>query len=197
MTEEKILIEIEVVQTRLEETEANITKISGASKELKKDEVNNAAAIKATESELRVYNQRLREEQRFIDATVKANTAKEGSLEQLKAQYAANTKALNQLTADEIKNTKAGQDLVAQNLQITTTLKEVEKSYGQNARNVGNYEAAVKPLKTQLREAVIEMQKLAAAGKEDSAAFKQLQADAGRMREVMDDVGESSLGGRE
>ena len=191
MTEEKILIEIEVVQTRLKETEDNIKKVGGALKELKKDEVNNAAAIKATESELRVYNQRLKEEQRFIDATVKANTAKEGSLEQLKAQYAANTKALNQLTADEIKNTKAGQDLVAQNLQINTTLKEVEKSYGQNARNVGNYEAAVKPLKTQLREAVIEMQKLAAAGKEDSAAFKQLQADAGRMREVMDDVGES------
>jgi hypothetical protein len=247
MATEKILVEIEVVQNRLKETEDNIKKIGGALKELKKDEENNAAAIKATESELRVYNQRLKEEQRFIDATVKANTAKEGSLEQLKAQYAANTKALNQMTVDEIKNTQAGQDLVAQNLKINTTLKELESSYGQNARNVGNYSQAikplvdnlnrleaqmaelviqgkgtgaefdklaaeskavrdsinqvnqsvkgvteeVKPLKTQLRELNIQMQQLAEEGKADSEMFKKLQADAGRMREVMDDVSES------
>jgi hypothetical protein len=191
MATEKILVEIEVVQNRLKDTEDNIKKIGGALKELKKDEENNAAAIKATESELRVYNQRLKEEQRFIDATVKANTAKEGSLEQLKAQYAANTKALNQMTVEEIQNTQEGQDLVAQNLKINTTLKELEASYGQNARNVGNYDAAVKPLKTQLRELNMQMQQLAVEGKEDSEMFKKLQADAGRMREVMDDVSES------
>jgi hypothetical protein len=190
-TTEKIIIEIDVQSNTLKDTEDKIKKVSGALVKLRGDEKANENQLRATEAELRLLNKTYREQDRVLQASIKANNAAEGSLEQLKAQYVVAQSALNKMSAEQRENTQEGKDQIAEVARLNAELKRIESSYGQNARNVGNYTEAVKPLRQQLRDLNMQMQQLAIQGKDNSDEFKNLALQAGKMREAMDDVNET------
>jgi len=187
-TTEKIIIEIDVQSNTLKDTEDKIKKVSGALVKLRGDEKANENQLRATEAELRLLNKTYREQDRVLQASIKANNAAEGSLEQLKAQYVVAQSALNKMSAEQRENTQEGKDQVAEVARLNSELKRIESSYGQNARNVGNYTEAVKPLRQQLRELTQQLQQLELQGQGNSEEFRNLSAEAGRIKDTMGDV---------
>jgi hypothetical protein len=187
-TTEKIIIEIDVQSNTLKDTEDKIKKVSGALVKLRGDEKANENQLRATEAELRLLNKTYREQDRVLQASIKANNAAEGSLEQLKAQYVVAQAAVNKLSAEQRENTQEGKDQMAEVARLNAELKRIESSYGQNARNVGNYTEAVKPLRQQLRELTMQLQQLEMQGRGNSEEFRNLSAEAGRIKDTMGDV---------
>lgn len=187
-TTEKIIIEIDVQSNTLKDTEDKIKKVSGALVKLRGDEKANENQLRATEAELRLLNKTYREQDRVLQASIKANNAAEGSLEQLKAQYVVAQAALNKMSAEQRENTQEGKDQIAEVGRLNAELKRIESSYGQNARNVGNYTEAVKPLRQQLRELTQQLQQLEIQGQGNSEEFRNLSAEAGRIKDTMGDV---------
>ena len=76
--------------------------------------------------------------------------AAKGSNEQLRARLSLLTKQYNALSKEERENTKAGQQMQATIKGITDKLKANEKAVGDNRRNVGNYEEALKGVAGQI-----------------------------------------------
>jgi len=187
-TTEKIIIEIDVQNNALKDTEDQIKKVSTALVKMRGDEKASEKQVRATEAELRLLNKTYREQDRVLQASIKASKAAEGSLEQLKAQYVVAQAAVNKLSAEQRENTQEGKDQIAELARINAKLKEVESSYGQNARNVGNYSEAVKPLKVQLRELTQQLQVLEQQGQGNSAEFQKLSAEAGKIKDNISDV---------
>jgi hypothetical protein len=70
--------------------------------------------------------------------------AAKGSNEQLRARLSLLTKQYNSLSESERENSSQGKELGATIKTITDKLKANEKAVGDNRRNVGNYEEAVK-----------------------------------------------------
>lgn len=66
------------------------------------------------------------------------------SVNALRAQLAQNTAELNKMSEAQRTTSKEGQDLTEQTKALSDKLKELEKSVGDNRRNVGNYAESVK-----------------------------------------------------
>lgn len=66
------------------------------------------------------------------------------SVNALRAQLAQNTAELNRMSEAQRTTSKEGQDLTEQTKALSDKLKELEKSVGDNRRNVGNYAESVK-----------------------------------------------------
>lgn len=66
------------------------------------------------------------------------------SVNALRAQLAQNTAELNKMSEAQRTTSKEGQDLTEQTKALSDKLKEMEKSVGDNRRNVGNYAESVK-----------------------------------------------------
>lgn len=66
------------------------------------------------------------------------------SVNALRAQLAQNTMELNKMSEAQRTTSKEGQDLTEQTKALSDKLKELEKSVGDNRRNVGNYAESVK-----------------------------------------------------
>lgn len=66
------------------------------------------------------------------------------SVNALRAQLAQNTSELNKMSEAQRTTSKEGQDLTEQTKALSDKLKELEKSVGDNRRNVGNYAESVK-----------------------------------------------------
>ncbi|WAX07898.1 hypothetical protein BK687P6_00033 [Bacteroides phage BK687P6] len=66
------------------------------------------------------------------------------SVNALRAQLAQNTAELNKMSEAQRTTSKEGQDLTGQTKALSDKLKELEKSVGDNRRNVGNYAESVK-----------------------------------------------------
>lgn len=66
------------------------------------------------------------------------------SVNALRAQLAQNTTELNKMSEAQRTTSKEGRDLTEQTKALSDKLKELEKSVGDNRRNVGNYAESVK-----------------------------------------------------
>lgn len=66
------------------------------------------------------------------------------SVNALRAQLAQNTAELNKMSEAQRTTSKEGQDLTEQTKALSDKLKELEKSVGDNRRNVGNYAESVR-----------------------------------------------------
>lgn len=66
------------------------------------------------------------------------------SVNALRAQLAQNTTELNKMSEAQRTTSKEGQDLTEKTKALSDKLKELEKSVGDNRRNVGNYAESVK-----------------------------------------------------
>lgn len=66
------------------------------------------------------------------------------SVNALRAQLAQNTAELNKMSEAQRTTSQDGKDLTEQTYQLSEKLKKLEKSIGDNRRNVGNYAESVK-----------------------------------------------------
>jgi chromosome segregation ATPase len=119
------------------------------------------AEIKKAQGDLRKFTE-LQKKQIVVNETL------EGSNEQLRAQLSLVTAQYNSLSKEQRENTEKGKKYKEQVSELTATLKENEKAVGDNRRNVGNYEEA-------LRNAGVELQKTTAFTDKNRKSNLQLQ----------------------
>lgn len=188
-TREEIIIDIQVTEVadKLAKTTAEIQNLKKENKELDKTTrdgaksfAENTAKIKDLTVQEKVLSSQI--------AVVAKNTHTLGDsfieqardLDKLKGQYYSLT--------TEMKNTQGGRAMKATIDELDKSVKANAASLGDHFREVGNYEKASIPLKKELREIKEEMQKMHAAGLENTKDFQELSLRAGKLRDSMDAV---------
>lgn len=110
--------------------EATVKKLNKSLIETQKAILDNADANRANNAEIKSTKTLLDNEATSVNA--------------LRAQLAQNTVELNKMSEAQRTTSKEGQDLTEQTKALSDKLKELEKSVGDNRRNVGNYAESVK-----------------------------------------------------
>ena len=110
--------------------EASVRKLNNEMIETKKALLDNANAQKENNAEIKSTKTLLDSEATSVNA--------------LRAQLAQNTVELNKMSEAQRTTSKEGVELTEQTKALSDKLKELEKSVGDNRRNVGNYAESVK-----------------------------------------------------
>lgn len=110
--------------------EASVRKLNTEMIETKKALLDNANAQKENNAEIKSTKTLLDSEATSVNA--------------LRAQLAQNTAELNKMSEARRNTSKEGVELTEQTKALSDKLKELEKSVGDNRRNVGNYAESVK-----------------------------------------------------
>lgn len=110
-----------------------------------------------------------------------------GSLVALRAELSKSTAEYDRLSKAEREGAK-GSALKDHINEVTTALKEAEQGTQRFQRNVGNYEGAIEPVKTQLRQLTEQLANMKAAGLDGTAEFQQMMEQAGNLKDAMADV---------
>lgn len=110
-----------------------------------------------------------------------------GSLVALRAELSKSTAEYDRLSKAEREGAK-GSALKDHINEVTTALKEAEQGTQRFQRNVGNYEGAIEPVKTQLRELTEQLANMKAAGLDTTPEFQQMMEQAGNLKDAMADV---------
>lgn len=110
--------------------EASVRKLNKEMIETKKALLDNASAQKENNAEIKSTKTLLDSEATSVNA--------------LRAQLAQNTAELNKMSEAQRTTSKEGVELTEQTKALSDKLKELEKSVGDNRRNVGNYAESVK-----------------------------------------------------
>jgi uncharacterized coiled-coil protein SlyX len=165
--EKKILVDIEInsedikkANDAMAQSAAASAKYTEALNELKLQQKENNALLKVgaidskeaakRQAELKLktaeVSKSLRESNKEYANNKTVVDAAKGSNEQLRARLALQTKEYNGLSKAQRENTKEGRQMEANIKTLTDKLKANEKAVGDNRRNVGNYEDALKSL---------------------------------------------------
>lgn len=110
--------------------DATVKKLNKSLIETQKAILDNAEANKQNNAEIKSTKTLLDNEATSVNA--------------LRAQLAQNTTELNKMSEAQRTTSKEGQDLTEQTKALSDKLKKLEKSIGDNRRNVGNYAESVK-----------------------------------------------------
>lgn len=110
--------------------EATVKKLNKSLIETQKAILDNAEANKQNNAEIKSTKTLLDNEATSVNA--------------LRARLAQNTAELNKMSEAQRTTSKEGQDLTERTKALSDKLKELEKSVGDNRRNVGNYAESVK-----------------------------------------------------
>lgn len=110
--------------------DATVKKLSKSLIETQKAILDNTEANKRNNAEIKSTKTLLDNEATSVNA--------------LRAQLAQNTTELNKMSEAQRTTSREGQDLTEQTKALSDKLKELEKSVGDNRRNVGNYAESVK-----------------------------------------------------
>lgn len=130
-----------------------------------------------------------REANQVTKLTVQLNSAAEGSLQKMAAQYGLNVIALRKMSEEERETTEAGKKLVKETALLNEQLKKGESSYGSHSRNVGNYENSIvkalnkqRMLVNELRAEEIAFSRLPAAIRNSVTAQERHTATTAQLR---------------
>lgn len=110
--------------------DATVKKLNRSLIETQKAILDNAEANKQNNAEIKSTKTLLDNEATSVNA--------------LRARLAQNTAELNKMSEAQRTTSKEGQDLTEQTKALSDKLKELEKSVGDNRRNVGNYAESVR-----------------------------------------------------
>lgn len=156
---------------------------------------------KLAQEQLRTNQQIAKSEEAKAKAQEKANQASKVQMDSYKGLAASTRDLKNQskeLGAQLLQLEKSGQkgsaayaQLEQQFREVTAAaqagdaeLKSIDKTVGDNFRNVGNYEEATKGLKQQLREMTQALQNMEST----DPRFKQMSIDAGNLKDQINDT---------
>jgi len=119
-------------------------------KELSKDELTNAAAIKANtqaiilnEAQIKSRTLQLNADMRVLQDTTKGTHEANGAYKLLNDQYRTATQLAKDMAVAYGSNSKQAIEATTAAKKMSDQLKEVDESVGQNQRNVGNYGGAL------------------------------------------------------
>jgi hypothetical protein len=156
---------------------------------------------KLVQEEIRTATQKAKIEQANANAVKKTAEASKVQMDTYK-QLAASTRDFKnqskELGAQLLASEKAGKSGTAAYAQLEqqfkevtiaaqagdAELKQIDKTVGDNFRNVGNYEGATKGLKQQLREMTQALQNMEST----DPRFKQMTIDAGELKDKIQDT---------
>ena len=122
-----------------------------------------------------------------IKNQITAQKEANGSLVALRAELSKSTAEYDRLSKAERDGAK-GSVLRNHINEITNALKEAEQGTQRFQRNVGNYEGAIEPVKTQLRQLTEQLANMKAAGLDGTVEFQQMMEQAGNLKDAMADV---------
>ncbi len=168
---DKALVDIEIKKQKLaqEQIKTNnaIAKSENdkakATEKAAKAAINEASAYKQLEASTRVIKTQAKELLAQMLASEKAGKTNTAAYAALETQYKEVAAAVNIADAE---------------------LKQIDKTVGDNFRNVGNYEGATKGLKQQLREMTVALQNMEST----DPRFKQMTIDAGELKDKIQDT---------
>ncbi len=126
------------------EAASTVKKLKDEQKLLTKSGQETSIKFQENAAEIKRLNAVVAENQKAVNNLTTANKANAGSNEQLKAQLSVMTLEYNKLSEAERVNSTRGKELFTQINQTTEKLKSNEKAVGDNRREVGNYEGALK-----------------------------------------------------
>jgi len=144
--------------------------------------------VASTNAQIEKLKIQLRENNQAIKANTTATYAQEGSYKQLAAQYSLNKIALNSMSEEQRRGTEAGRQLEAETLSLRERMNDLQKSTGNYALQVGNYELVGKDLRLELKNLERQMMGMRRANKENTDAYRTLQNEAGKLKDIMADV---------
>lgn len=171
-------------------TETGRKSIQGATSDA--DKLAKAAReVRFAESEnaktLAQLNQARKEANELNKLIVRRNQAAEGSYNKLSAQYSINKIYLNNMTVEEREATEEGRKLVEETKAIYDEMKRLQEATGKTSLNVGNYEGATVKLTSQIRQMTEQLAIMRLEGKQDTAEFKSLEQEAGKLKDALMD----------
>lgn len=171
MAEKTIIVDIDIKAEDIKAASEAMTKARAETvelnrqlNELKKQQKESAALFKVGAIDAKEYakqqtqikgeisevNKNIREANKTLQNNKTVVDAAKGSNDQLRARLSLLTREYNALSKEERENSKTGQQLQATIKGISDKLKANEKAVGDNRRNVGNYESALKGVAGQI-----------------------------------------------
>ena len=122
-----------------------------------------------------------------VQNNLRQEQQKEGSLKSLRAELSNLTKQYDELSRAERQGAK-GDELRQKLNAVTTELKKAEEETQRYYRNVGNYENALKPMRAELKEMVMQLAQMEREGLRGSEAYNELAAKAGKLKDNISDA---------
>jgi hypothetical protein len=145
-------------------------------------------------AEIKAQNQILTQSSKAIEINDRLGNKQNLTLKEQAELLSAGKVALRNLTAEEIANTDSGRQLNKEVSDLNESLKKSEKAYGDNQREVGNYDKGIQGLKAELKALKSQMVGLDAGSKEYQQASEKAGVLGDKIKEVNENVKASSGG---
>jgi hypothetical protein len=145
-------------------------------------------------AEIKAQNAILTQSSKAIEINDRLGNKQNLTLKEQADLLSAGKVALRNLTAEEIANTDSGRQLNKEVSDLNESLKKSEKAYGDNQREVGNYDKGIQGLKAELKALKSQMVGLDAGSKEYQQASEKAGVLGDKIKEVNENVKASSGG---
>jgi hypothetical protein len=145
-------------------------------------------------AEIKAQNQILTQSSKAIEINDRLGNKQNLTLKEQAELLSAGKVALRNKTAEEIANTDSGRQLNKEVSDLNESLKKSEKAYGDNQREVGNYDKGIQGLKAELKALKSQMVGLDAGSKEYQQASEKAGVLGDKIKEVNENVKASSGG---
>ena len=110
------------------------------------------------------------------------NNLKAYTYDQVSAQYSLNKITLNSMTDEYRENSEEGKTLVKNTLALYEQMKKLQEETGKHQLSVGDYTVATKGLIGVIRQQTYALAQMRAAGMENTAEYKKLQAETAKLK---------------
>ena len=199
MSEDKtVLLSIKLdtgdLKKNSEVASAKILDLKKKQSELDKTTKEGALAYAKLGAEIKAQNQILTQSSKAIEINDRLGSKQNLTLKEQAELLSAGKVALRNLTAEEIANTDSGRQLNKEVSDLNESLKKSEKAYGDNQREVGNYDKGIQGLKADLKALKSQMVGLDAGSVEYQKASEKAGVLGDKIKEVNENVKASSGG---
>lgn len=144
-------------------------------------------AINETNQAIKYNTENIRILSKEIQNNVKQERAQEGSIDGMKAKLSNLTAQYNRL-GTSIEDVEKKNKIGGQISTITASLNEQEQALGNFRRQVGNYEAATKSIRSELKELTEQIGQMKLAGQEGTAEYEALMKRASAVKDAFGDA---------
>lgn len=192
MSEEKtILLKVTLdtadLKKNAENASAKILDLKAKQSLLDKTTKEGALSHAKLSAEIKAQNAILTQSAKAIEINNRLGDKQNLTLKEQADLLSAGKVALRNLTAEEIANTESGRKLNSEVNALNESLKNSEKAYGDNQREVGNYDKGITGLKAELKALKSEMVGLDAG----SEKYQQASEKAGKLGDKIKEVNEN------
>ena len=199
MSEEKtVLLSIKLdtgdLKKNSEEASAKILDLKKRQADLDKTTKEGALAFAKLNAEIKAQQQVLNQSTKAIEINERLGNKQNLTLKEQAELLSAGKVALRNKTAEEIANTDSGRQLNKEVSDLNESLKKSEKAYGDNQREVGNYDKGIQGLKAELKALKSQMVGLDAGSEEYQKASEKAGVLGDKIKEVNENVKASSGG---